>query len=124
MVDKYPIGIPTELRDLTEQCIKVQASYGQLMHVLTQAITASSGVPSNAMAAGFGEIQERAMEFAKENAGSAFALASELASAKDMQDVLSIQSRYAQTQIQTYARQVQELGKITGETLGRSVKKV
>lgn len=123
MVDKSPFSIPTELRDLTEQCIKVQASYGQLMHVLTQAITASSGMPSNTMAAGFKEIQDRTMEFAKENAGSSFALASELASAKDVQDVLSIQSRYAQDQIQTYARQVQELGKMAGDTLGGTVKK-
>ncbi len=57
------------------------------------------------------------MEFAKENAESSFAFASELASAKDLQEVLSIQSRYAQTQIQTYARQVRELGRITEKTI-------
>ena len=122
MVDKLPFNFPTELRDLTEQCIKAQTSYGQFMHGLTQAINAWSSVPSNTLAAGFSEVQERAMEFAKENAESSFALARDLASAKDLQDVISIQSQYAQTQIQTYASQVQELGRMTGEAMKGIVK--
>lgn len=117
MVDKSPFDIPTELRDLTEKSIKAQASYGQLLDFLTQAMKAWSGAPANTMAAGCREVQERAIEFAKENAESSFALAKEIASAKDLQEVLSIQSRYAQTQIQTYARQVQELGRMTAEAM-------
>jgi len=124
MVDRSLFDIPTELRDLTEQCIKAQTSYGQFMHLLTQAMNAWSGVPSDAMAARFKEVQERAMKFAKENADSSFAFASELASAKDLHEVLSIQSRYAQTQIQTYARQVQELGRVTGETMRGFVRQI
>jgi hypothetical protein len=124
MVDKSLFNIPTELRDLTEQCIKAQTSYGQLMHSLIQAINAWSGVPSDTMAAGFKEVQERAIDFAKENADTSFALASELASAKDLDEVLSIQNRYAQTQIQTYARQVQELGRMTGETMRGLVRQI
>jgi hypothetical protein len=46
-------------------------------------------------------------------------LASELANAKDIQDVLAIQSRYAQTQMQAYALQAQELGRLVAEA-GRS----
>lgn len=117
MVDKSLFNIPTELRDLTEQCIKAQTSYGQFMHLLTQAINAWSGVASDTMAAGFKEVQARAIEFAKENADTSFALASELANAKNLEEVLSIQNRYAQTQIETYARQVQELGRMTGDAM-------
>ena len=62
------------------------------------------------------------MEFAKENAASSFALARDLAGAKDLQDVISIQSQYAQTQIQTYTSQVQELGRMTGEAMKGIVK--
>ena len=40
---------------------------------------------------------------------------SELANAKDFQDVLAIQSRYAQTQMQNYVLQAQELGRLTAE---------
>ena len=118
MSEKFPINIPTELRELTEQCIKAQAAYGQMMHLLTQAISASSAAPENTMAAGFKEIQDRAMAFAKENADSSFAMATDLAKANDLEEVLAIQGRYAQQQIKTYARQVQELGQMTSKTIG------
>ena len=45
----------------------------------------------------------------------AFNLASELANAKDLTDVLSIQSRHAQTQLQSYALQAQELSRLMVE---------
>ena len=72
-------------------------------------------LPSNEMTSGFKVVQERATQFAKQNAEACFALASELANAKDIQDVLAIQSRYAQTQMQTYALQAQELGRLMVE---------
>jgi len=118
MVDKPPFEIPPELRDLTEKNIEqARAAFGQFIDFLTQTMNAWSGAPSNAMAAGFAAIQERAIGFAKENAEASFALASELANAKDLQEVLTLQSRYAQNQIQTYARQVQELGRLTSEAM-------
>lgn len=39
-------------------------------------------------------------------------VARELTNAKDMQDVLAIQSRYAQIRMQAYALQAQELGNL------------
>jgi phasin len=118
MVDKPPFEIPSELRDLTEKNIEqARAAYGQFMDFLTQTMNAWSGAPSNAMTAGFRAVQDRAIGFAKENAEGSFALASELANAKDMQEVLTLQSRYAQTQIQTYARQVQELGQLMSKAI-------
>ena len=49
------------------------------------------------------------------NAEAGFALASELAKAKDLQDVLRLQSNFAQMQMQSYARQAQELGRLMTE---------
>ncbi len=60
-------------------------------------------------------VQDRAIKFAKQNAEAGFSLATELASAKDITDVLAIQSRYAQTQMQAYALQAQELGRLMAE---------
>ena len=57
---------------------------------------------------GFGVVQERAVGFAKENAERSFALASDLSRAKDMQEVLTLQSRYVQTQMQTFGIQAQQ----------------
>jgi hypothetical protein len=58
--------------------------------------------------------------FRKENADAGFALASELAKAKDLQDILRLQSDFAQTQMQSYARQAQELGGLMAEALRSS----
>jgi len=80
-----------------------------------------STAPSNVMTSGFKDVQELAIRFAKENAEAGFALASELANAKDIQGVITLQSRYAQTQLQSYARQAQELGRLMAEAV-RSMK--
>lgn len=77
------------------------------------------------MTAGFRDVQELAIRFAKENAEAGFARASDLANAKDIQGVLSLQSRYAQTPVQPYARQAQgacarqaqEFGRLMAEAM-------
>jgi hypothetical protein len=48
------------------------------------------------MTSGFKAVQERAIQLAKENAETGFALANELTKAKDLQDVLRLQSSSAQ----------------------------
>ena len=47
-------------------------------------------------------------------------MASELAKAKDLQDILRLQSNFAQTQMQSYARQAQELGGLMAEAMRSS----
>ena len=116
MTDKPPFEIPPQLRELAEKNVEqARAAYG--MDFLTQAMNAWSGAPSNAMTSGFRAVQERAIGFAKENAEGSFSLASELAGAKDIQEVLTLQSRFAQTQMQSYARQAQELGRLMADAI-------
>lgn len=45
------------------------------------------------MTSGFSDVQELAIRFAKETAEVGFTLASELANAKDIQGVVTLQSR-------------------------------
>lgn len=74
-----------------------------------------TAMPTNELTSGFKVVQDRAVRFAKQNTEAGFALASELANAMDIQDVLAIQSRYAQTQMQAYVLQAQELGRLMAE---------
>ena len=102
MADKSSFEIPPQVREMAEKNVEqARAAYGQFMDFLTQAMNAWSQSPSGAPVVGFGAVQERAIAFAKENAERSFALASDLARAKDVQEVLTLQSRYAQTQMQT-----------------------
>jgi hypothetical protein len=57
-------------------------------------------------------VQERSIEFARENAERFFTLESELARAKDMQEAIVLQGAYVQAQMKAYALQVQELGRL------------
>ena len=112
-----PFEIPQQLRELTEKNIEqARAAYGQFMDAMTQAMGMwSKAMPGNAMTTGFEAVQKKAVKFAKQNAEAGFQLANEIATAKEIQDVLALQSRYAQTQMQNYVLQAQELGRLMAE---------
>jgi hypothetical protein len=108
MVDDPRFDIPPELRELVEKNVEqAQAAYGQFIDFLTQV---SSMAPPNKMLPGLEAVRERAIELAKENGERFFDLANALARAKDIQEVLTLQSQYAQTQMQSYTVQAKELG--------------
>lgn len=119
MAENQPFEVPQHLRDLAEKNVEQgRAAYAQFMDAMIQASSMWFGaMPGNSAASGFKVAQERSIRFAKQNAEAGFALASELASAKNMTDVLAIQSRYAQTQMQAYALQAQELGRLMTEAV-------
>ena len=54
---------------------------------------------------------------AKKNAESAFALVKKIAKAQNLQEILTLQTRFAQDQMQAFAAQTQELQRLIGETL-------
>lgn len=109
--------IPQQFRELAEQNVaQASAAYGQFMDAMTQAMGMWwSALPPNEMTAGFKAVQDRAVSFAKQNAEAGIALANSLASAKDIQEVVHLQTSYAQSQMQTYAQQAQELGRLMAE---------
>ena len=123
MVSRSPFEVPEPIRELAEKNVaQARAAYGQFMDAMAQAVEMwSRAMPSNEVTAGFKVAQERAIRFAKQNAEAGFALAAELATAKNFQDMLAIQSRYAQTQMQAYALQAQELGRLIAEATQSSM---
>ena len=112
-----PLEIPQQIHHLAEKNVEqARAAYDQFMGAMTQAVDMwSKATSSNEMTSGFKAVQERATSFAKQNAEAGFALAGELANAKDIQEVLALQSRYAQAQMQAYALQAQELGQLMAQ---------
>ena len=65
-------------------------------------------VPSNPVLQGLIQAQERAMKFARQNVDAGFSLADELTNAATFPEMLQIQSRHAQLQMQAYALQAKE----------------
>jgi phasin len=116
MTEKQTFEIPQQLRELAEKNVEqARTAYGQFMDAMAQAVSAWSSASSDTVTSGFIAAQERGIQFAKENAEAGFALANELTKAKDLQDLLRLQSSFAQKQMQSYARQAQELGRLMAE---------
>lgn len=112
-----PFMIPKEFREMTEKNIEqAQAAFGQFSNAMTEAMTMwTKALPSNDMTSGFALVQERAIHYAKQNTEAGMALANDIAKAKDIQEILALQTGFAQKQMQSYAMQTQELGRLMTE---------
>ena len=93
-----PFEIPQTLRDVSEQNLKqARAAFEQLMAFVTKAMSGWMGaLPSNPMAVVFNDVQDRAMQIAKENAESVFAFAGKISNARTPQDIVTLQTEFAQ----------------------------
>ena len=114
-----PFEIPQALRDMSEQNLKqAHAEYEQLTDFVTKAINAWMGaMPASPMVAGFKEVQDRTAEIAKKNADSAFGLVEKMAKAQNFQEIVTLQTQFAQDRMQAFTTQTQELQGLIGETL-------
>ena len=117
MAQEPQFEIPTQLRELAEKNIEqARAACGQFMEAARKAQDMlATMLPANPLTGGIKEVQERAMRFTQQNIDANFALASELAKAKDLNEVLEIQSRRAQMQLETYGSQANELVRLMSE---------
>jgi hypothetical protein len=112
-----PFEIPQQMRDVAEQNIKqAHTAYEQLTDFVTKAVGAwTDALPASPMVAGFKEVQDRGAEIAKKNANSAFALVEKIAKAQNFQEILTLQTQFAQDQMKAFTTQTQELYKLIGE---------
>lgn len=67
---------------------------------------------------------EKIAEFTKANAEANFALAMKLADAKQLSDVVELQSQHVRQQMETFNRQLEELRKLTAEIMKETTSKV
>ena len=112
--------IPNAVRELAERNItQVRQAYDQVVRLMRKAqetmVKSQGAMTQSAL-----EIQAKSLQFAQSNIESNFRFASELARAKDLKEYLEVQSRYAQEQLETYARQAQEITRLMGEAAHKS----
>ena len=114
-----PFEIPQQMRDLAEQNIKqAHAAYEQLTDFVTKAVGAwTDALPASPVVSGFKEVQDRAAEIAKKNADSAFALVEKIAKAQNFQEILTLQTQFAQDQMKALTTQTQEFHKLIGDAV-------
>jgi hypothetical protein len=116
MPQEQKFEVPQELRHLAEENVeRARQLYLQFMDGVGQAIATWSSASSEVIAPGFREVQERAVKFANENADAAFKLAKDVAQAKDLHELIDLQTQ--QSQMKWYADQTQEFGRLMARAL-------
>jgi len=116
-----PLEIPQALRDVSERNLKqARAAYEQLMDVMTKAMGAWTGAMPSPMAAAVKDVQDRAMQIAKENAESVFTFAGKISNVRPPQDILTLQTQFAQDRVQAFVTQTQQLFSVIEEAIQKS----
>jgi phasin len=115
MYDKPQFEIPEAVRELAERNVdQARSAYNQFME-MARRVQETLSKSQGAVASGAMELQSRVAKIAEDNMEASFKFASDLARARDLKEYLEIQQRFAQKQMQTYAQQAQELGKLLSE---------
>jgi len=115
MPTKGKFEIPEAMRELAERNVdQARAAYTQFSEMAEKAQTMAAS-STDAVASSARDIQSKALSFAQENMESGFALAADLAKARDLKQYFEIQTQYAQDQMKNYTEQAQELGRLMGQ---------
>ena len=105
-----PYEIPAEMRELAERSVEqARKAFEGFVGAAQKAADQWSGA-SSAVPAGVLEFNKKTIGFAEANMRAAFDHAQSLVKAKDVQEVMQLQSEYVKTQIATFQEQAKEIG--------------
>jgi hypothetical protein len=113
-MDRDPFEFPQHLRKLTETNVEqARAAYAQFVDAMTQAMDLClNAMPQNEMTAGLKVVQGQIITFGKRNIEAGLNLASDLANATSLPEMLDLQTNYAQTQLNIFRYQTAELARL------------
>ena len=113
-MDRDPFEFPQHLRKLTETNVEqARAAYAQFVDAMTQAMDLClNAMPHNEMTAGLKVVQGQVIRFGKQNIEAGLNLASDLANATSLPEMLDLQTTYAQTQLHIFRYQTVELARL------------
>ncbi|MDB5569133.1 MAG: phasin, partial [Hyphomicrobiales bacterium] len=110
-MNEFPTQIPAEMRDFAERSVaQARKAFEGFMGAVQK--TASVDAPAFPPAAGVKDVSQKAVAFAEKNVTSAFDLAEKLVHAKDVQEVITLQTEYLQQQMAAIQEQTRELGEV------------
>ena len=113
--------IPSELRALTEKSMEqARVAFNTFMSAAQQAVSHFEG-QAKAMQANAKDVTEKAMGYAERNVANAFAFADRLVRAKDIQQVIALQTEFVQAQMKELAEQAKVLSESASKMAMKSV---
>ena len=107
---QLPYEIPAEMRDFAEKSVEqARKAFEGFIGAAQKAVGAVESSPL-AMPAGVKDVGAKAMGYAEANVKAAFDHAQKLVHAKDLQEVMQLQSEYLKSQMATLQEQAKEIG--------------
>jgi phasin len=104
-----PFDIPNDMRKFAEQSVdQARKAFDGFIAAAHQAVSDMEG-RAQAARSGVMEMSGRAMSFAERNMTESFEFAKSLVRAKDVEEVLKLQTDYVKKQIATLQEQAKEL---------------
>jgi|SRR5436189_5491749 len=114
--------IPSDMRKFAEQSVEqARQAFGGFINAAQHAASEMEGRASVARA-GAKDVGEKAMTFAQQNIMASFEFAQKLVQAKDVQEMLRLQTEFIQTQMSALNEQAKELGQSASKAAMESAK--
>lgn len=105
-----PFEIPDQLRTYAEQSItQARKAIEDFMKVAQSTVTSVEG-STNQIQAGATDINNKMLTYAEENIAAAFDFAEKMARAKDMDEIVKLQSEFMTKRMSAFGEQTREIG--------------
>ena len=105
-----PYDVPSEMRDFADRSVsQARKAFETFMGAIRKTSGSMDGATSTAQFAAK-DVTGKAISYAEKNVSAAFDLAERLVHARDVQEVLQLQSDYLRSQLENIQAQTRELG--------------
>lgn len=110
-----PFEVPTDMRKFAEQSVEqARRAFDSFIDAAQQAVSDMEG-RARAARAGAMDVGTRAMSFAERNMTASFEFAQNLVRARDVEEILRLQTDYVKKQIEILNEQAKELADATAK---------
>lgn len=117
-----PFEIPSEMRSMAERSVEqARVAFNQYINAAQQAVSTFEG-RVKASQEGALDMSKKAMSYAERNVQTTFEFAQKLIHAKDVQDLVKLQTEFVQGQVQALGEQAKDLGERATKSAMESVK--
>jgi phasin len=115
-----PYDVPPEMRDFADRSVsQARKAFETFMGAIKKTTGAAEGAtPAVPQLAAAKDVTGRAVNYAEKNVSAAFDLAEKLVHAKDMQEIMQLQTEYLRSQVETIQTQMKELGEVVQKASG------
>jgi phasin len=122
MAQTGQFDVPPDMRAFAEKSVaQAREAFEAFMAAAQQAVGTVEGQAETARK-GAQDLGQKAMTLAEQNIASSFAFAQKLVQAKDVQDMVKLQTEYLTAQIQSLNAQAHDIGQNAARMAAESVK--